>query len=245
MLLPNSYEGQNWMVVPTPSFSAGNASVPQSFLFTFSGVANLSFKGRGGGFRRETIWLHFQDSMVAAKAKAMTMQNVIAPPDSETNLRAEQWVPYASIGGYFNKNHAVDSGFGVDRWRPAPFRKSRDAVSGVRVDSLWNGVYVDVAAADSDGELLSLAYHVTLVAALAFTRQPCRQESAAVQSARQTVNGLIGRIEGLQASLQSAPPWMKAHIIDEIEEASEELTAAQAILTAATRALEACNVANG
>jgi hypothetical protein len=242
MRIPDSYEGQNWLVFPIGASVAGK---PQSFYFQFSGVVNFVLPGRSGGFNFESLQLTFDDSVRDAKMRAASMSGISLLPEAEFNIVADMWVPYANVAEYFNENRANDSGFTAQRWRPMPFGLSWDAQTQTPLGNLWRGIIVDLGSADSDGTVRRVSYHASIVGRLVQTKDPCKRQVERFQSAKNKVSAIEGEIRTLQDELSSAPPSWKAGIIEEIRIARLELAQANRELDSATQALNECRGALG
>ena len=170
MIFPKSFAGQNWLI--TPAALAVNESPPRSvtdqkWLLVLSGVVIIDLKGNSSQWLRETVRIN--PHMLPPLTHAISHHNIPTPTSGYTlRFQVEQWVPHATPSSMFNKEHAVNSGFAVDVWRPHPFDTDTDAVTNAPIGNIFNGIQVDVAVSDTDAFLYRLSYHITLLGKIRF-----------------------------------------------------------------------------
>ena len=171
VLHPSSFAGQNWLI--TPAALAVNEAPPssiveQKWLLVLSGVVNIDLKGNSSQWLRETF--RIMPDVNAPMSHAIGRYNIPTPQNSGFTLRfqVEQWVPHAAPSSMFNKNHAINSGFAVDLWRPHPFGTDTDVVTNASFGNVFSGIQVDVAVSDTDAFLYRLSYHIVLMGRIRF-----------------------------------------------------------------------------
>jgi tetratricopeptide (TPR) repeat protein len=171
VLHPSSFAGQNWLI--TPAALAVNEAQPssivdQKWLLVLSGVVNIDLKGNSSQWLRETF--RIMPDVFAPMNHAVGRYNIPTPRNSGFTLRfqVEQWVPHSAPSSMFNKNHAINSGFAVDLWRPHPFGTDTDVLTNAGFGNVFSGIQVDVAVSDTDAFLYRLSYHIVLLGKIRF-----------------------------------------------------------------------------
>jgi hypothetical protein len=170
-----SYVAQNWLI--TPAALAVNETAPagirdQKYVLILSGVAIAELEGNSGStWRKETIAI--RPDVGPPLLYAISRHAIPTPPGTPgvefyARFQVEQLAPFAAMSSIFNKDESVNSGFAVDEWRLLPFFSARDAISNVTIDSLFDGIEVDVAVRDVDARIDRLSYSVALLGRIVF-----------------------------------------------------------------------------
>ena len=167
MNFASSYPAQNWLIVPSPQGidQPSNPVSEQSFLMTLSGVANVNFKSaENGDWTRETFGLQPDMNSVLQFAIREFGIPVPAVPGSTPSVafQVSQWAPFTTINSIFDKETAINAGFAVDNFRPAPFSTVQDAKTGQPYNNIFSGIHVDLAVRDKNAFLYRVGYHITL-----------------------------------------------------------------------------------
>jgi hypothetical protein len=177
------FGGQNWVIKPVAL--AFNEPAPkkiqdQKWELCLSGVAISNFKG-GATWSNEAIQI--SPDIVNPLKFAMNKYGMPMPTDSPYVIEGgkgitplfqlEQWMPYAALGTIFDANNAVNAGFAVDTWRPAPFIKLVDARPSPQntaptLGNIFSGIIVEIGASDTDAFLHRVNYHITLIGKIVF-----------------------------------------------------------------------------
>ena len=170
MIFPNSFAGQNWLI--TPAALAANENPPtsiadQKWILVLSGVVNIDLKGSSSHWLRETVLI--VPDMLAPLTYAINHHSVPTPGQNYTpRFQVEQWVPHSAPSSMYDIEHAVNSGYAVDVWRPNPFDTDTDVVTNAPIGNIFSGIQVDVAVSDVDAWLYRLSYHITLLGKIRF-----------------------------------------------------------------------------
>ena len=76
------------------------------------------------------------------------------------------------LSAIYDDQQSINAGFAVFNWRPNSFATGVDAFNNAPVGNIFTGVNVDVGVSDSDAEILSLGYNITLRGKIVFTKTP-------------------------------------------------------------------------
>ena len=107
--------------------------------------------------------------MLAPLTYAINHHSVPTPGQNYTSrFQVEQWVPHSAPSSMYDIEHAVNSGYAVDVWRPNPFDTDTDVVTNAPIGNIFSGIQVDVAVSDVDAWLYRLSYHITLLGKIRF-----------------------------------------------------------------------------
>lgn len=173
MIEATNFAGQNWLITPA-ALSVNQAPgriEDQQFLLVLSGVVIVDIKGNSGAqWRRETVSI--RPDLFNPLQYAVAQHGIPTPPGSGGSnywlgFRVEQWAPFAAPSSMFNKDHAVNSGFAVDTWRPNPF-STATGFGNATLDRLFSGIQVDVAVRDTDAWLHRVSYEIVLLGKIVF-----------------------------------------------------------------------------
>ncbi len=170
LLFPRSFAGQNWLI--TPAASAVSEAPPsdpeeQLWLLVLSGVVIIDFQGNSSKWLGETALI--SPDIFTALNHAINRHNVPTPSvPHRLRFQVELWAPHVAPSSMFNRNHSVNSGFAVDRWRPHPFETDTDPVSNSNFGNIFSGVQVDLAVRDVDAVLHRVSYHISLLGKIRF-----------------------------------------------------------------------------
>jgi hypothetical protein len=178
MINVTSFGGENWLI--TPAASAVHETPPatisnQRWLLVLSGVALVNLQGLSGDWHHDQVAI--SPDMNSPLDSAISRFSIPRPHGSEgadysTGFQVDQWAPVVGLGSVFDAHEAVNAGFAVDTWRPAPFGTGTDAFSGQPVGNIFTGVVVDAGASDSDAWLYRLGYNFILEGRIVFTAIP-------------------------------------------------------------------------
>lgn len=164
-----SFAGQNWTIEPVASIAPGIPGAIDDHLWsvTLSGVVIADLVGTGSKWRRDTVRILPDIQNPLANAGKQLGIDLPPAPGVDTvfhyALQMKQWAPFVAPSSMFNKSHAINSGYAVDAWRPAPFWTGTDSRDGQKHSRLFNGIVVDIGVSDSDGILHRLAYNFHLI----------------------------------------------------------------------------------
>jgi hypothetical protein len=166
---------QNFTITPV-ALALNEKQLPdlrnQRWHLVLSGVVLCDLQGNSGQFLRETML--FKPDLKAAMQYALDRQGYPRPPGLTeglsfvTRFQVEQWAPLATLSAFSNTDHAVNSGYAVDAWRPNPFVTITDAITAETHNNIFDGLQVDVAVSDVDGKLHRLSYSITLIGRIQF-----------------------------------------------------------------------------
>ena len=188
----STFQGQNWLITPA-ALAVGEhppASIhDQKFLLVLSGVVEADLQGSSDG-----QWFHETLSFLPDVGQnptsgplnyAIGQYRIPTPPgvvnrDYAVVFSLEQGAPFVSLSSIFDESQAINVGFAVDTWRPAPYASGLDAESHQPISNIFNGVNVDVAVRDKDAWIYRVAYNMTLLGKIAFTSIPLSPDQTVV-----------------------------------------------------------------
>jgi hypothetical protein len=112
-------------------------------LITITGTAAVLFEGTGSESRRESV--------------ALYIEFPVARPVGEM-FRVHQWAPFVTINSIENRGHAVNAEWAVESFGGSLNRPDirRDITDAFLIPTV-------LKVRDSDGEIIRVGYHVTLV----------------------------------------------------------------------------------
>ena len=171
MLTPSNYVSQNWIISPAglPVNEAAPISVNnQQFVLILTGVAVIDYQGVNSEWASDTVLL--QPDIFAPVFYAVDKYQFSIPADVRytPQFEVDQYALHATLSSIYNKDESVNAGYAVDNWQAHPFVKDTDVITGASLSNLFSGVEVDVAVSDSDGHILRLSYHITLLGKIRF-----------------------------------------------------------------------------
>lgn len=186
MKIVTEFGGQNWAIRPVAL--AFNEPAPkriqdQKWELSLAGVAIVNVTG-GSSWVNDTVKI-FPDVESPMKF-ILNKMGAPLPTDSPyvvegssgiaTLFQLEQWMPFAALASIFDANTAVNAGFTINSWRPAPFQSLVDARpapnnTAPTITNIFNGIIVEVGASDIDAVLLKVSYHVTLIGKIVFAKR--------------------------------------------------------------------------
>jgi hypothetical protein len=174
-----SIQSSSWVISPAAWAVSQPAPADvrhQRWHLTLTGVGIANLKGvSAANWRFETlkIWPEIATAAVNSAIARYSIPRPPPPPDGVVvaAFQVDHWAPFAALNGIFDENQAINAGFEVRGWRAESFRTEKDALSGQDVSNLFNGIQVDVAVRDSDGWLLRVGYHITLLGRIRFVIQ--------------------------------------------------------------------------
>jgi len=172
MPFASSFAAQNWVIMPEAL--AVNEKPPktisdQNFVLVLTGVAIIDLQGNiPHDWQRETFTV-FPDP--SAPLEFAINKYAIPQPSGQstfTALEVEQYALFAGVSsGFEEQSGGADVGFAVDAWRHTHFNPTTD-VNGQPVNSVFNGIDVDVAVRNNHAIFHRLSYHITLLGRIIF-----------------------------------------------------------------------------
>lgn len=176
-----NFVGQNWLITPA-ALAFGEhppASIhDQKWLLVLSGVvaANLEWSGTSQWLQTN---LSFLPNMAGPNDTgplnwAIGHYGIPQPAGQGYTIAfaVDEWAPFVSLSAIYDDQQSINAGFAVFNWRPNSFATGVDAFNNAPVGNIFTGVNVDVGVSDSDAEILSLGYNITLRGKIVFTKTP-------------------------------------------------------------------------
>ncbi|GAB5905531.1 hypothetical protein OKHIF_36320 [Mycobacteroides chelonae] len=168
VLIPN-FESQSHFFTPVAlavNEQQPSSIVDQRFVFQTNGVAIVNMPGQ-----TSVDWSRNQalisPNMSDAFKAITTRHNIPIPAGAFPWFQVDSVIPFATLSSIFDRHQAIDAGFAVDRWR---FR-TRTGIGvqpGQTIQSLFDGLLVDLAVRDSDAVLHRISYHITVQGRIRF-----------------------------------------------------------------------------
>jgi hypothetical protein len=183
----NGYAVQNYVIVPAAL--AANQQAPQNigkqkWLMTLSGVAIINFKSTSNNDWTGETFILDPDSNTPMQY-AINQFSIPVPTDSPYEIdsfdlprikpmfQVEQYTINAALGSIFDKNSAINAGFSVNSWRPAPFLSlsdSRPDGNAPVIKRILRGFLIDVAVRDIDAYLYRINFQINLLGKIIFVK---------------------------------------------------------------------------
>ena len=178
MILTN-FAGQNWLITPA-ALAFGEpppASIhDQKWLLVLTGVVTANLQGNS-----TSAWLNANLSFLPDLAGAggsgplnwaIGRYGIPKPKrqDYTIGFALDEWAPFVSLSGIYDRAQSIDAGFALNVWRPNHFATGIDALSNTTVSNIFTGVNVDARVRDTDAKILSLGYNITLRGRIVFPK---------------------------------------------------------------------------
>jgi len=154
-LTPDNYVTRNWVFRQWPTSDT-------DWLLVLTGIVEVDVTGDADGNWNCVTAILFAGDLVGQPGGPI--DQVAKPPAGATGLgfTVAEWAPYAALNSVFNLEYSVNAGYAVNEIRvELGSLPTNPDFSQERDDFLWT-LEIDVAARDTDGQVLRVGYNVTL-----------------------------------------------------------------------------------
>jgi hypothetical protein len=169
------FAGQNWLI--TPAASAVGEPAPasvhdQKWLLVLTGIVTADLQSTSDW---QNTNLSFLPDLAGAAGSgplnwAIRHYGIPTPEtlDYAIGFAVDEWAPFVSQSAIFN------IGLQLKVWRPNHFATGIDAFNNTTVGNIFTGINVDVRllVINTDDQVLSLGYNITLRGRIVFTKVP-------------------------------------------------------------------------